>query len=125
MNGVLFWAHDVGDDWPEVQTELTRAFQISREAGQEERSFVYVVRQDDLLGRRGAGNAMVATGLLSAARTAALEGSRKGWTANVIAYDEGSDPSAAEEWANQLILSGAVNGELIRIGPGHIGKALA
>lgn len=125
MNGVVFWAYDVGDDWAEVRAELTRAFQISREAAQEGRSFVYVVRQDDLLGRRGPGNAMVATGLLSAARTSALEGSRKGWTANVIAYDEGSEIEAAEDWANRLILSGAVTGELIRIGPGHIGKALA
>jgi hypothetical protein len=125
MNGVVFWAQDVGDDWAEVRAELNRAFQISREAAQAGRSLVYVVHQDDLLGRRGAGNAMMATGLLSAARTAAIEGSRKGWTANVIAFDEGSDIAAAEDWANHVILSGKVTGELVRIGPGHIGKALA
>ena len=85
---------------------------------------VYVVRQDDLLGRRGAGNAMVATGLLSAARTAALEGTRKGWTANVIAIDDGVDSEQVETWASHLHENGSVTGELIRIGPGHVGKAL-
>lgn len=119
-----FWAADVGDEWEEVLAELNRAFQTSREAAQAGTSFVYVVRQDDLLGRRGPGNAMVATGLLSAARTAALEGSRKGWTANVVAHDEGVDTETVERWAEHLISDRAVSGELIRVGTGHIGKAL-
>ncbi|MGA7227234.1 MAG: hypothetical protein WBZ45_03365 [Acidimicrobiia bacterium] len=125
MKGVVFWARDVGDDWVEISAELARAFEVSREAAQGGRSLVYVVHEDDLLGRRGPGNAMVATGLLSAARTAAIEGARKGWTINVIAFDEGAAMSEAEEWSNRLILSGAITGELLRIGPGHIGKALS
>jgi hypothetical protein len=119
-----FWAEDVGDDWEEILAELTRAFRNSRQAAQEEKSFVFVVRQDDLLGRRGSGNAMVATGLLSAARTAALEGSRKGWTANVVAYDADVERKTVERWAEHLLSEGSVNGELIRVGSGHIGKAL-
>jgi hypothetical protein len=67
---------------------------------------------------------MVAAGLLSAARTAALEGARRGWTANVVGYDEGADRAAVEEWAHHLLENGAVTGELIRVGSGHIGKAL-
>lgn len=86
---------------------------------------VFVVHQDDLLGRRGSANAIVACALLSAARTAALEGGHQGWTANVVAFDEESDRSAVEEWAGKLLESGEVNGELIRVGPGHIGKTLA
>lgn len=121
----MHWANEVRDDWSAVLAELTRAFQLSRRAAQDEESMVYVVRQDDLLGRRGSGNAIIACGLLSAARTAALEGGRKGWTANVVAYDTESDPSAVEEWARRLLESGDVNGELIRVGPGHIGKTLA
>lgn len=119
-----FWADEVGDDWEEVRAELTRAFRSSREAAQAEVSFVFVVRQDDLLGRRGPGNAMVATGLLSAARTAAIEGSRKGWTCNVVAYDEGEERETVERWALHLLNDGSVSGELIRVGAGHIGKAL-
>lgn len=118
-------ASQVGDDWDEIRAELERAFQMSRTAAQAEESFVYVVHHDDLLGRRGAGNAMVATGLLSAARTAAIEGSRKGWTANVVAYDDETDEETMRAWAEKLAQdSSGVTGELIRVGASHIGKAL-
>lgn len=120
----IHWAEQVGDDWAEARAELERAFQMSRTAAQAEESFVYVVHTDDLLGRRGAGNAMVATGLLSAARTAAIEGSRKGWTANVIAFDDAADRSDVEQWAEWMLDSTGVAGELIQVGSSHIGKAL-
>ncbi len=120
----VLWTTDVGDEWSDVLAELTRAFQMSRTAAQAEESFVYVVRTDDLLGRDGPGGAMIATGLLSAARTAAIEGSHKGWTANVVAYDDDADRDIVEGWANRLLDSDGVTGEVIRIGPGHIGKAL-
>lgn len=118
-------AQQVDDDWDDIREELDRAFQMSRTAAQAEESFVYVVHHDDLLGRRGAGNAMVATGLLSAARTAAIEGSRKGWTANVIAFDDDADEEQVHEWAERLAgRSSGVTGELIRVGSSHLGKAL-
>jgi hypothetical protein len=118
-------AEQVSDDWGEVAAELTRAFVFARSAAQAEESFVFVLHHDDLLGRRGAGNAMVATGLLSAARTAAIEGSRKGWSANVIAYDDDSDPQLIETWAERMAgASLGVSGELIRLGISHLGKAL-
>jgi hypothetical protein len=115
----------VSDEWGEVAAELTRAFVFARSAAQSEESFVFVLHHDDLLGRRGAGNAMVATGLLSAARTAAIEGSRKGWTANVIAYDDDSDQDLVEGWAGRMAGDSlGVTGELIRLGSSHLGKAL-
>ena len=118
-------ARPVGDDWEEVRAELARAFAMARTAAQAEESFVFVVHHDDLLGRRGAGNAMVATGLLSAARTAAIEGSRKGWTANVVAFDDSADDELVRGWAERLAEdSNGVTGELIRVGPSHLGKAL-
>ena len=120
----IHWAEPVSDEWEKVNAELERAFAMSRASAQAEDSFVYVVHHDDLLGRRGAGNAMVANGLLSAARTAAIEGSRKGWTANVIAYDDDADREEVERWANRMLHSEGVTGELIRIGSSHIGKAL-
>lgn len=121
----IFRPDPVGDDWGEIRAELERAFSMSRAAAQNEESFVYVVHHDDLLGRRGAGRAMVATGLLSAARTAAIEGSRKDWTANVVAYDDASDPHVVDRWAERLVTdSEGVTGEIIRIGPSHLGKAL-
>ncbi|MBW3666060.1 MAG: hypothetical protein KY394_00555, partial [Actinobacteria bacterium] len=78
-----------------------------------------------LLGKGGAGDAMVAAGLLSAARTAALEGARKGWTANVLAYDDESDHELVTGWAERLAEdSSGVTGEVIRLGWSHLGKAL-
>jgi len=120
----IHWTETVGEDWTEIKAELDRAFRMSRAAAMEEESFVYVVHHDDLLGRRGVGNAMVASGLLSAARTAALEGVRKGWTTNVIAYDDDADPKDVEKWAERMLESRGVTGELIRIGSTHMGKAL-
>jgi ABC-type branched-subunit amino acid transport system substrate-binding protein len=118
-------AQPVADDWDEVQAELTRAFQMAQEAAKAEENFVFVVHHDDLLGRRGAGNAMVATGLLSSARSAAIEGSRKGWTVNVVAFDDDADPELVQGWAERLAEdSHGVTGELIRLGPSHLGKAL-
>lgn len=121
----IHWAEPVGDNWEEVRAELLRAFELSQEAARNQESFVYVVHHDDLLGRRGPGKAMVATGLLSAARTAAIEGSRKGWTANVVAYDLGADRDLVEGWAERLADDPlGVSGELIRVGSSHLGKAL-
>jgi hypothetical protein len=121
----VFWAAEVGDSWEEVAAEMERAFRFAREAASGERSVVFVVNSDDLLGRRGPGNAMLATGILSAARTLALEGWRKGWTANVVAWDgETGTREEAEALALQLAENGKVTGEVVRIGPGHIGKAL-
>jgi hypothetical protein len=118
-------AREVGDDWAEIKAELSRAFQMARAAAQAEENFVFVVHHDDLLGRRGAANAMVATGLLSAARTAAIEGSRKGWTANVLAFDDEADQGLVEDWAERLAEDSlGVTGELIRLGSSHLGKSL-
>jgi ABC-type branched-subunit amino acid transport system substrate-binding protein len=118
-------AQPVADDWDEVKAELSRAFQMAQEAALAKENFVFVVHHDDLLGRRGTGNAMVATGLLSAARTAAIEGSRKGWTANVVAFDDDANPELVQGWAERLAEdSNGVTGELIRVGASHLGKAL-
>ncbi|MCI0545434.1 MAG: hypothetical protein L0Z49_13490 [Actinobacteria bacterium] len=120
----LVWANEVGDVWAEVRDELERVFLITRQAAQREESFVYVVMTSHLLGRGGAGNAMVAAGLLSAARTAALEGARKGWTVNVISVEADAEPEVVETIAANLLATPAVTGELVRLGPGHLGRAL-
>jgi hypothetical protein len=118
-------ARKVGDEWAAVRAELDRAFQLARNSAKAEENIVFVVHHDDLLGRRGAGNAMVATGLLSAARTAAIEGSRKGWTANVVAFDDSVAPELVQGWAERLADDPlGVSGEVIRLGSSHLGKAL-
>lgn len=121
----VFEPEPVGNDWDEVRAELERAFVMSRDAARNEESFVYIVHHDDLLGKRGPGRAMVAAGLVSAARTAAIEGSRKGWAVNVVAYEDGVDRALVETWARRLVEQpDGVTGELIRIGSSHLGKTL-
>lgn len=112
-----------GDVWADVFAETQRVFRLSQAAAQSDVPVVYVVHSDDLLGRRGPGNAMVATGVLSAARTLAFEARKKAVPANVIAVDDETDWALAASWIVQA-LRGGVTGELIRMGGTHIGKAL-
>lgn len=114
----------IGDDWDAVRHELDEAFAASRAAMRDGRPIVYVVAGEDLLGRRGLPAAMVACGLLSAARTAAIEGAKPGVTVNVVAPFEGVDPSEVATWVGRLLEASGVTGELVRLGPDHLGKAL-
>ncbi len=124
-DALVFVAADVTDDWETVRAELTQAFELSQQAARDSRAITYVVHNDDLLGRRGAGRAMVATGLLSAARTAAVELAKAGVPVNVLAVEDETAPSAVARWVQLLNAQAAPTGELIHLGAGHIGKALA
>jgi hypothetical protein len=125
QHGFLFWAETRIGTWEEAKAELSLAFEGSRESAQKEESFVYIVSNDALLGRTGGLSAMVAAGLLSGSRTAAVEGWKKGWTANVVAYEADQDPASVLERALHLLEDGMISGELVHLGPGHVGKALA
>lgn len=122
--GAVFAATDVGDGWEAIEAELAEAFVLARDAARDATPMAYVVRHDDLLGRRGPGRAMIATGLLSAARTAALEQAKAGVPVNVIAVDDGIDPATIARWARMLAEGPVPTGELVRLGSSHIGKAL-
>jgi hypothetical protein len=124
LPGLVFRAAEIGDDWAEARGDLTAAFELARQAATDAVSIVFIVRNDDLLGRQGAARAMVAAGLVSAARTAALEGTTKGWTANVLVHDASVPPEAVLERARFVLANGHTTGEVIHLGPGHIGKAL-
>lgn len=114
----------VSDDWSAVMEELTEAFDLSQTAARNGGPVVYMLDGDDLLGRRGPGRAMVACGLLSAARTLALETAKSGGPVNVVALDESPSPELAAFWVETLCRPNGPHGELIRLGGGHLGKAL-
>jgi hypothetical protein len=120
----VFAARDVGDDWGAVLGELTAAFRITKAAMETQSPVVYVVAGDDLLGRRGPGRAMIACGLLSAARTAALEAAKAGTPVNTLAVEDDSPPATVAAWIARLLESDGPTGELVRLGTGHLGKAL-
>lgn len=124
-HGLVFWADQtMGDDWRDISDELTKAFTLSRSAVRAAAPVVYVVDSADLLGRQGAGRAMVATGLLSAARDLAQETVRAGIPANVLATDHSSDPPTVATWIARLLDDPGTTGELIRLGSTHLARAL-
>ena len=123
--GLVFWADQtLWDDWEDVLDEMSEAFLLSREAARAGAPVVYVVHSADLLGRRARGKAMVATGLLSAARDLAQETVRAGIPANVLAIDEHTDPDAAAAWIARLLDRPGTTGELMRLGSTHLARAL-
>jgi hypothetical protein len=122
---LVFVADDkTGDEWSEVAAELTDAFRLAKHSVSNGLAVVFVVHNDDLLGRNGPGRAMVAMGLLSAARTAALEHRKAGVAVNVVAREEDSDPSLVARWCGLLMDGELPTGELIHLGSEHLGKAL-
>jgi hypothetical protein len=125
MTGLVFVADDkTGEAWSEVAAELTDAFHLAKHSLSNGLAVVFVVHNDDLLGRNGAGKAMVATGLLSAARTAALENRRAGVAVNVVAREEGTDSTLIARWCGFLMDGELPTGQLIHLGSEHLGKAL-
>jgi hypothetical protein len=123
--GLVFVADDAtGDAWSEVAAELTEAFHLAKQSLATGLAVVFVVHNDDLLGRNGPGRAIVATGLLSAARTAALEHRKAGVAVNVVAREEGINPSLIGHWCELLMDGELPTGELIHLGSEHLGKAL-
>lgn len=122
--GLVFEASDRVKDWEAARGALIAAFTASQEAAVAESPIVYIVHGDDLLGRRGALAAMVATGLLSAARTAAIELSRKGAVVNVIAVGDDTPAETVARWVGHLVDPAGPTGEVIRLDAAHLGKAL-
>jgi hypothetical protein len=115
---VILYQSEAPADFAAVEAALLEAFRESQEAARNGEPIVYVLHQPDLLGQRGALGAILANALLSAMRTLAAEGHR----ANAIAI--GDDPTHVEHWLSILQADAGVTGELIRLTPAHIGKAL-
>jgi hypothetical protein len=111
-------------DWPSVKRALMGAFEASQKAARAGAPIVYVVHGDDLLGRRGSPSAMLANGLLAAARTAAIESARTGSPANVLAVGDSTPADTAALWVRRLAEPGGPSGEVVRLDSGHLGKAL-
>jgi hypothetical protein len=125
-SGLVFVASGpaIGDDWDAVASELSEVFRLTQQAVRSGAPVVYVVAGEDLLGQRGAAAAMVATGMLSAARTAAIETSRARVPINVVAaYDDASLDDVVA-WIERLLVPTGATGEVVRVGVGHLGKAL-
>ena len=121
--GFVFVADpDLSDGWEDIRSELAEAFSLTKAAAIRGEPIVYVVRGDDLLGREGVGAAVVATALLSGARTASLE--LKEGAVNVLAVEKDSSLESVSTWVSHLLGARGPRGELVRLGGTHLGKAL-
>jgi hypothetical protein len=115
---VILYQPEAPADFAAVEAALLDAFRRSRDAARDGEPIVYVLHQPDLLGQRDVLGAMLAHALLSGMRTLAAEGHR----ANAIAI--GDDRTRLEHWIAILQDDAGVTGELIRLTPAHVGKAL-
>jgi hypothetical protein len=114
---VIFTAPPV-QDWAEVESALTAAFQRAQEAARNEEPIVFVLGQADLLGQGGAPGAILANALLSGMRTLAAEGHR----ANAVAVGTDAEPADLQHWIALLEGGRGVTGELVRVHAAHVGK---
>ena len=114
---MIFTAPPV-QDWADVESALTAAFQRAQEAARDEEAIVFVLGQADLLGQGGAPGAILANALLSGMRTLAAEGHQ----ANAVAVGADTDPEDLQHWIGQLQAGRGVAGELIRVHAKHVGK---
>lgn len=112
--------------WDEALAELQECFRLTRDAATRGDPVVYVVSHDDLLGRRGALGAMLAAGLVSAARSLALETRKSGVPVNVVATTAGTEPGTTARWVLRLLAESGdgVTGEVVRLGGDHLGKVV-
>ncbi|MGI8514582.1 MAG: hypothetical protein ACR2NT_05475 [Acidimicrobiia bacterium] len=122
--GLVFGATGIADDWPSIRSVLLEAFRLTQLAVVAVEPIVYVVSSDDLLGRNGAASAAVAAGLVSAGRTAGIELANAGLPINVIAIDDEIPGDQVKRWVQRMLEADGAQGELIHLGPGHLGKAL-
>jgi hypothetical protein len=119
--GVVFVARRDLTDWPEVERELTEAFRLAQQASEADAPLVFVVESDALLGRGGPFDSMVATGLVSGARTLAFEGVRKGRYVGIIATDRSDEAGDLGEAIQYAVASRAGHGQVVTLGTGHVG----
>lgn len=119
--GVVFVAARDLADWPAVEDELTDAFRLAQEASVAGAPVVFVVDSDAMLGRAAPLDSMVATGLVSGARTLAFEGLRKERYVGIIATDRSDAAGDLGEAIRFAISQRAGHGQVITLGTGHAG----
>ncbi|HVR31251.1 MAG TPA: hypothetical protein VMS74_00905 [Acidimicrobiia bacterium] len=114
-------------DWPSTLEALTGLYRKARAAAIEGSPVVFLVSSDALLGRTGALNAMAAMGVVSAARTLALELRKQGAVANCLASGVDTPRDETVQWSLHLLAGSAdgPSGEVVQLGGAQIGKALS
>lgn len=113
--------------WRSLAEALTSVYRTARAAAGDGSSVVFLVSADALLGRTGALDAMASMGVVSAARTLALELRKQGAVANCLATTPDTPAAEVVRWSLRLLETGpdGPSGELLQLGGIQIGKALS
>jgi hypothetical protein len=121
--GLVFAATAEIAVWSEAEDRLAAAFAATKEAAAATAPIVYLLREEDLSGTRGALSAAVACALLSCARTLAMEGAKREQAANVIAFGPGTAAERIASTLRWLLEDRAPRGQLLDLGSTHFGRA--
>lgn len=124
MEGLVYWFGETEPGWQGVRKVLRDAFQYTQRATQEQQPTVYILALQDLMGRQGPLSAMISAGLLSGARTAALELDRVRVPVNVLVYCADATWDDLAIWVLRLMEPMGPTGAIVHMGSDHIGKAL-
>jgi NAD(P)-dependent dehydrogenase (short-subunit alcohol dehydrogenase family) len=112
--------HDIGIDF--LEETLLDAFLTIRDALTRDRPAVAVIRESDVLGHGDPADAALATALVGMVRTLATEGTREGWTVNVLSIPDDLPSDALDEWVARLAAPHGMTGGLVRLGDLHLGR---
>jgi len=119
-DGLILAAHrPPSGGWDAAVAFLREAFLLVRETMAAGAPIVTVLATEDLLGRQGVDGAVVACGLLSGTRTAAIE--VRGVPVNTLATAADVPLEQTARWILRLLAGDGVSGELVRLGGGHLG----
>jgi hypothetical protein len=108
-------------NWRDVEDELARIFELTREASIAGAPVLYVVDVDDLFGRGDACGAALAAGLLSGVRALAFEGQRAGQVANVVARSSSVGAQSVADVVRWVIHNRDLSGQVVVVGNEHLG----
>jgi hypothetical protein len=106
-----------------LEDELTRAFELIRDALQAGDAVVVSLDERHLQGVGGVAGAALAHGLLGLARALAIEGRKLDWRITVLSSPIDIDSTERLAWIEHLAESSAASGAIVRLGGEHLGKA--
>jgi len=121
-DGLVYGPAPQTASWADVESALLGAFQRSQAGAPADAPVVYLVSQPALLGHAGPLPAMLAAGLVSAARALGMEGVRRGRRANALAYGDDTPPEVIATWTRALLEHSGPSGELMHLGSSQHGK---
>lgn len=110
--------------WEELEAELDSVFAGTQQAVRDGQPIVYVVHEPSMWGHTSPLRSALATALLGAMRSAAVELARSGGAANVLAVDEDTDGGRVARTLDWL-LAGDISGAVVTAGTAHLGRPAA